>query len=163
MAPTRLKSKEVVNLHRSHSSSSRPQLDNVQPNSPDDGSREKDETEKRLEKLLFGDDAGFFEGLKAHSADQQLEIRPESSEEGSGDDEQGGFGSVADENVRTGHWCRKHPQADRFTFVMHTTLKVTMRTRAENQPGSIAMMIGYVYLLPPMRGYASCELPKEKT
>ena len=33
---------------------------------------EKDETELQLEKLLFGDEAGFLRGLEARSAEQQL-------------------------------------------------------------------------------------------
>ena len=62
---------------------------------------EKDETEERLEKLLFGDDAGFLEGLKPRSTDQQLAVRLDSAEEdveAAGDED---LTTIADENVGT--------------------------------------------------------------
>jgi len=66
-----------------------------------DGVLAKDETEERLEKLLFGDDAGFLEGLKARPADGQLTIRSDRGgavdAEFEGDED---LESIADENVR---------------------------------------------------------------
>lgn len=62
---------------------------------------EKDETEERLEKLLFGDDAGFLEGLNPRSADQHLAVRSDSAGE---DVEVAGaedLTTIADESVGT--------------------------------------------------------------
>lgn len=59
---------------------------------------DKDETEEKLEKLVFGDDAGFLEGLKRISPDQQLTVIRDTSDEEAEDEE---HGAIADENVRT--------------------------------------------------------------
>ncbi|KAL1866954.1 U3 snoRNP protein [Paecilomyces lecythidis] len=53
---------------------------------------EKDETEEKLERLLFGDDAGFHEALKSHRTPgaMDLVLRDASDEEeGEGEDEEG--------------------------------------------------------------------------
>lgn len=42
---------------------------------------EKDETEERLEKLIFGDEAGFLSGLKVPTARMSLVLGPDSDEE----------------------------------------------------------------------------------
>jgi U3 small nucleolar RNA-associated protein 18 len=70
---------------------------------PDHGQAvEKDETEEKLEKLIFGDEAGFLDSLKAHSTGRELLRQSASSDEeeehaGSGDDLEG----LADEDVRS--------------------------------------------------------------
>jgi len=72
-------------------------------NSVGDEILEKDTTEERLERLLFGDDAGFLEGLKARSADQQLTRRTglggEDVEEAEGAEVEV-LDTIADDNVR---------------------------------------------------------------
>lgn len=40
--------------------------------SDSDASEEKDETEERLEKLVFGDDAGFYDSLKSFQQEKSL-------------------------------------------------------------------------------------------
>jgi hypothetical protein len=63
---------------------------------------EKDETEAKLEKLIFGDEAGFLGSLKADASGQELlRISNLSDEEGehTGNDED--FHGVADEDVRS--------------------------------------------------------------
>lgn len=42
---------------------------------------EKDETEERLEKLIFGDEEGFLHALKAEAPDRELLRKSTSSEE----------------------------------------------------------------------------------
>jgi len=64
----------------------------------------KDETEERLEKLLFGDDEGFHEALRSHRGHQMTDIATKSDDEGvSGDDEDAGedqeMDDVADADV----------------------------------------------------------------
>lgn len=62
---------------------------------------EKDETEEKLERLLFGDDAGFHEALKSHRTPgaMDLVLRDDSDEEeGEGEDE-GGLDDVSDADV----------------------------------------------------------------
>ena len=62
---------------------------------------EKDETELRLEKILFGDDDGFLRGLQDPSSENQLVVARERDQ--SEDDEPGpdavNFEDVADEQV----------------------------------------------------------------
>jgi U3 small nucleolar RNA-associated protein 18 len=98
MAPTGLKVKEKLN-HKVAGEGS------IGEGSFSDGVLAKDETEERLEKLLFGDDAGFIEGLKARPADGQLTSSTIRSDRGgAGDAELEGdeedLESIADENVR---------------------------------------------------------------
>ncbi|KAL1961835.1 hypothetical protein VTN77DRAFT_1004 [Rasamsonia byssochlamydoides] len=50
---------------------------------------EKDETEKRLEKLLFGDDEGFHEALKSHRRRQSTDIAMRSGDEDASEDDEG--------------------------------------------------------------------------
>lgn len=66
--------------------------------------REKDEAEKKLEKLLFGDDEGFHSALKDHQ-DWEMAGVPEKSDEEGGEADEGGaedrdLGDVADADVR---------------------------------------------------------------
>ena len=56
---------------------------------------EKDATELELEKLVFGDDAGFREGLKSYT--QAAGISESSEEEGEGEEEGAGIGDVGEE------------------------------------------------------------------
>lgn len=60
---------------------------------------EKDETEQKLEKLIFGDEAGFLESLRSRHTGKELLRRSSSDEfgeeQGEGDDPEG----VADEDV----------------------------------------------------------------
>jgi hypothetical protein len=102
MAPTRLKTKDKAGERRS-----KLPVDNTARSFVDDEIPEKDETEEKLEKLLFGDDAGFLEGLKARSADQQLVVRTNSDDEDAEDIGDEGLESIADENVRIGSESRK--------------------------------------------------------
>lgn len=55
----------------------------------DDDSLEKDETEERLENLIFGDDSGFHEALKSHGHGQTDLVRRKSSDAEGGSDSQG--------------------------------------------------------------------------
>ena len=82
-----------------------------------DGVPEKDETEERLETLLFGDDDVFLQGLQARPADPQWTIRTDRENAGvedAGDDD---LESIADENVRTSHALRKMENANKSSFV----------------------------------------------
>lgn len=63
------------------------------------GITEKDETEKRLEKLVFGDEAGFLDSLKADTTGQELLRISSPGEEGEQRESDGDFESVADEDV----------------------------------------------------------------
>jgi hypothetical protein len=111
MAPTGLRFKDKLHHNRQDGAQqARPLGDKgaaaseglIAEGSISDGGLVKDETEERLERLLFGDDAGFIEGLKARPASGQLIIR---SDQG-GEAADGGFEgdehleSIADENVR---------------------------------------------------------------
>jgi hypothetical protein len=102
MAPTRLKTKDKAGERRS-----KLPVDNTARDFTDDEIPEKDETEEKLEKLLFGDEAGFLEGLKARSADQQLVARTNSDDEDAEDIGDEGLESIADENVRISSESRK--------------------------------------------------------
>jgi hypothetical protein len=75
---------------------------------PDHGQAvEKDGTEEKLEKLIFGDEAGFLDSLKTHNTGRELLRKSASSEEeeehaGSDEDLEG----LADENVRSASTLR---------------------------------------------------------
>lgn len=102
MAPTGLRTKERA--RSSQPSGLEPLLDHLPQGSPPAELEvlEKDETEEKLEKLLFGDDAGFLELLKTRPADQQLIVGAGvSGKEVQEDDGEGDLEIVADENVRT--------------------------------------------------------------
>jgi U3 small nucleolar RNA-associated protein 18 len=58
---------------------------------------EKDEIEEQLEKLIFGDEAGFLSGLQAPTARKDLVLRPDSDEEVSG--EEGDLDDVPDDRL----------------------------------------------------------------
>lgn len=67
---------------------------------------EKDETEKKLERMLFGDDEGFMGALKnqqERAAGMQLTLHSDdesgSADEGEGDDEDRDVEGMADEDV----------------------------------------------------------------
>lgn len=66
---------------------------------------EKDETEVELEKLVFGDDAGFLEGLKSHRQEvarsevDQLEEVAEGKDTSADEDE--GLEGIADADVKS--------------------------------------------------------------
>ena len=69
---------------------------------PDHGGiTEKDETEERLEKLIFGDEAGFLDSLKADTTGQELLRISSPGEEGEQHENDGDFEGVADEDVRS--------------------------------------------------------------
>lgn len=59
----------------------------------------KDQTEERLEKLLFGDDACFLDGLKTRSTAQQLTSRKSSEGEDEENEGHNDLGAIADENL----------------------------------------------------------------
>jgi len=60
---------------------------------------EKDETERRLEKLLFGDEAGFLDSLQNSTASGKHALLRVSSKESDEDAEGDGLNDVADEDV----------------------------------------------------------------
>ena len=68
-----------------------------------DVSMEKDDTEEELEKLVFGDNAGFLKGLNSHQAGYELQAasgRGGSAEGVEGDEDEGeGMEDYADDNV----------------------------------------------------------------
>jgi U3 small nucleolar RNA-associated protein 18 len=64
-----------------------------------EGVPERDETEERLEKLIFGDEAGFLSGLQAPTARKGLVLRPDSNEEASADEEDGDFEDLPDDEL----------------------------------------------------------------
>ena len=64
----------------------------------EDDSMEKDETELELEKLIFGDSAGFQEGLKLYRQEDIELDSPDDEESEAGDD---GAGDK-EENVEQG-------------------------------------------------------------
>src|SRR4051794_40563969 len=64
------------------------------------GIPEKDETEERLEKLIFGDEAGFLDSLKADTTGQEVLRISSPDEEGEQGESDGDFEGVADEDVR---------------------------------------------------------------
>lgn len=77
-----------------HSRSNGMLLDDPQdaPETSDsDEAGQKDETEERLEKLIFGDDAGFYNSLKSFSQGQEL-VRTAESEPEPGYDSSGSQG-----------------------------------------------------------------------
>ncbi|KAJ9384570.1 hypothetical protein DTO063F5_4640 [Paecilomyces variotii] len=61
----------------------------------------KDETEEKLERLLFGDDAGFHEALKSHRTPvtMDLVLQADSDEEEGEGEEEGGLDDVADADL----------------------------------------------------------------
>lgn len=74
---------------------------NAQDTDPDsDEPMEKDETEDRLEKLVFGDDAGFYDSLDAFEQGKDL-IRAEDSvsQEGSSSNPEDDLENVDDTDV----------------------------------------------------------------
>lgn len=99
MTPTRVRAKG--NVSKGLAGVARPQFDNTRGDgSVSDGTPEKDETEERLERLLFGDDAGFLEGLQARSAELTTKVDPGNGEAEDSRDGDGDLETVADENVR---------------------------------------------------------------
>ena len=74
--------------------------------------REKSETELRLEKALFGDDAGFLNALKPqnlNSTNVSLQLRRRSTDKDSSDGEQTpDIEDGADEDVRGFPFLSKH-------------------------------------------------------
>jgi len=69
---------------------------------PDHGRvTEKDEMEEKLEKLIFGDEAGFLDSLKADTTGQELLRILSPGEEGEQRESDGDFEGVADEDVRS--------------------------------------------------------------
>lgn len=68
---------------------------------PDRGQVEKDETEESLEKLVFGDEAGFLDALKPDSTGQELHRNsiPSHEEEQGPSENDEDLEDVADEDV----------------------------------------------------------------
>ncbi|ERF74928.1 hypothetical protein EPUS_05136 [Endocarpon pusillum Z07020] len=99
MAPTALRSKEKVGKRTGRGVGVKPLLDDAEGGSTSDEIPDKDETEEQLEKLLFGDDAGFFEGLKSHPTGSQLTHRTERTVTVAESAEDENLESVADENL----------------------------------------------------------------
>ena len=79
-----------------------------------EGITEKDETEEKLEKLIFGDEAGFLDSLKADTTGQELLRISSPSEEGEQGERDGDFEDVVDEDVRSATTLRiDYPSVDR--------------------------------------------------
>ena len=103
MAPTALRVKEKAGKRTDRGIGVKPYLHDAEGGSNSDEIPDKDETEEQLEKLLFGDDAGFLEGLKSHPTGSQLTNRTGRTVTGAEDAEDEDLESIADENVRTSH------------------------------------------------------------
>jgi U3 small nucleolar RNA-associated protein 18 len=82
MAPTRVKARAKSSQSLGKSSHIRDENEHTQDEIP-----EKDETEEQLEKLIFGDEAGFLSGLQAPTAKKGLILRPDSEQDVSGGEE----------------------------------------------------------------------------
>ncbi|OJD10732.1 hypothetical protein AJ78_08334, partial [Emergomyces pasteurianus Ep9510] len=70
--------------------------------SSEDEQMPKDETEEKLERLLFGDTAGFHDALKEHDVEGMELVRRDSGsedEEGTGEGEDGGLEAVDDADL----------------------------------------------------------------
>lgn len=76
MAPTKVKAREKQSRHIQNPSTGHEEYEET-----GNELTEKDETEERLEKLIFGDEAGFFTSLKAPTARKELIQLPESDGE----------------------------------------------------------------------------------
>lgn len=75
----------------------------VEENLDKDDSMEKDETEVELEKLVFGDDAGFLKGLQSHGhgvSRLDLGQLEESNDVDTDDAEDNGLEGIADTDVK---------------------------------------------------------------
>lgn len=75
----------------------------VKENLDSDDPMEKNETEVELEKLVFGDDAGFLEGLRSHGQEvSQLDLGQleESKDVDTDDVEDEGLEGIADADVK---------------------------------------------------------------
>ncbi len=104
MAPTAPRLKEKVGKHTVYGTGAETRTQNTEEGSTSDEIPDKDETEEQLEKLLFGDDAGFLEGLKSHPTDSQITKRVERTSTGAEDEGvEEDLEAIADENVRTSH------------------------------------------------------------
>ena len=100
MAPTELETgMPQLNLHRSLPR----RLKSLEPSrhaSDDDSRPENDETEARLEKLIFGDEAGFLDSLKNHDVGETLTQKLPSGNVGEGLRRDEDLENVPDEDVR---------------------------------------------------------------
>lgn len=103
MAPTRLRKPSSRPPHELNRRSY--QINGSQEPTSDvdsDDPMEKDETEERLEKLIFGDDAGFLSALKQHDDGQsRLVLRESSAASQPVDGEVQGLEDVPDADVST--------------------------------------------------------------
>src|SRR5271170_7925271 len=68
--------------------------------SADESYSEKDETEKRLEKLIFGDEAGFLQSIKSHQPGNTRPILTDEWEDHPEDQDEDDLNNVPDGNVR---------------------------------------------------------------
>jgi U3 small nucleolar RNA-associated protein 18 len=68
--------------------------------SADESYSEKDETEKRLEKLIFGDEAGFLESIKSHQPENTQPILADEWEDHPEDQDEDDLDNVPDGDVR---------------------------------------------------------------
>jgi hypothetical protein len=174
MAPTKLKAREKAN--GGHTRAAEWQVGNGAEDS--DEIPEKDETEERLEKLLFGDDAGFLEGLKPRATDQKLTVRTDLAGKDAGVGEDEDLTAIADENVGL-RSMMEDGEADEFSsdsyffsILVRILYRMTgsmgapflmMRIRTENRHGLTVTMIGCTSPWPPTRDYVSCGIRKQKT
>jgi U3 small nucleolar RNA-associated protein 18 len=82
MAPTKAKARAKQSRHLQDSRTGHEEHEEIR-----NEITEKDETEERLEKLIFGDEAGFLSSLKAPTARKDLVLRPESDGGVSGEED----------------------------------------------------------------------------
>jgi hypothetical protein len=80
--------------------------------SSEESEEEKDETELELEKLVFGDDAGFREALKSQAGEELDSSDGDSSDRDGGDigeeADEAGLDGIEDEAVRTSNFHEMH-------------------------------------------------------
>lgn len=100
MAPTKLKKvrKELSKTQKRQEPAYKT-LDGDSDPSDDEEPIGKDETEERLEKLIFGDEAGFLDSLRTHDTGKELLRISGSESEASGQAEDQELADVADEDV----------------------------------------------------------------
>ncbi len=154
-----------------------------------DDAMEKDEIEVELEKLVFGDDAGFHEDLKSYHAGvftTEHEANAEDQQDTAQvSDEDQGLEDVDDADVRTlimlftpSKKILTQNGASSFSSILHRqrlliqiwyshkpprTMRGTLLTMVKLQPGSIARMsvLSCLWLL--ILGYVNCDSLSPKT
>ncbi len=100
MAPTKVKATPKVPAKPQKLAKSPFERTNSPSGSSDgDEALEKDETEQKLEKLIFGDEAGFLDSLRSYDTGNELLRRSASDEFEEEQEETENLEGVADEDV----------------------------------------------------------------